>query len=104
LNGHQTEYLGGRFFWTNIKDNTTLSFEPRKARISVFTSGSENPHYVEKVISGVRYAITIPFTCNEKLAINIEINELFVLLIFLNIFQNELLDLTTMDLIHVMGI
>lgn len=72
LNGHQHEYMGGRFYWRNLADNTTLSHEPNKGRVSVFTSGSENKHYVEKVLSGVRYAVTIPFTCNEKLAINIE--------------------------------
>lgn len=72
LNSHQHDYYGGRFYWTNKKDNTTLSFEPRKARLSVFSSGSENRHHVEIVKSGVRYAVTIPFTCNEKLAIKIE--------------------------------
>lgn len=72
LNNHQKDYMGGRFFWTNEKDNTTLSHEPRKGRLSIFSSGSENRHHVEKVLSGTRYAVTIPFTCNKKLAINIE--------------------------------
>lgn len=38
-------------------------------RVSFFTSGSENVHYVEKLQSGVRYAITISFTCNPEMAI-----------------------------------
>jgi len=71
LNCHQREYMGGRFFWWRNEQNTTLSFEPRKNRLSIFTSGSENRHYVEPVLSGIRYAMTIPFTCNQKLAINI---------------------------------
>ena len=35
----------------------------------MFTAGNENIHMVEMVTSGVRYALTIPFTCNEELAI-----------------------------------
>ena len=38
-------------------------------RVSFFTSGSENVHYVEKLESGVRYAITISFTCNPEMSI-----------------------------------
>ena len=39
------------------------------ARISFFTSGSENLHYVERVTSGTRYAITVSFTCDREKAI-----------------------------------
>lgn len=38
-------------------------------RVSFFTSGSENVHFVEKLETGVRYAITISFTCNPDMAI-----------------------------------
>lgn len=38
-------------------------------RVLLFTSGQENAHYVEKVISGERYAITISFTCDYREAI-----------------------------------
>lgn len=43
--------------------------EPKKGRVSMFTSGAENLHYVEKVSSGVRYAITVSFTCDPSKAI-----------------------------------
>lgn len=36
----------------------------------MFTSGSENLHAVEKVQSGIRYALTISFTCNPDAAIS----------------------------------
>ena len=39
-------------------------------RLSAFTSGAENVHYVERVSSGTRYAITISFTCNPSYAIS----------------------------------
>lgn len=35
----------------------------------MFTSGAENLHYVEKVTGGVRYAVTIAFTCDAERAI-----------------------------------
>jgi hypothetical protein len=38
-------------------------------RVSMFTSGSENLHYVERVTSGTRYALTVSFTCDQKYAI-----------------------------------
>ena len=50
-------------------DNSTSVVEPKKGRVSIFTSGAENPHYVEKVLSGVRYAITVSFTCDPSKAI-----------------------------------
>lgn len=49
------------------KHNKTV--EPRLARLSIFTSGAENLHYVEKVTSGTRYAMTISFTCDKNYAI-----------------------------------
>lgn len=38
-------------------------------RVLLFTSGHENAHFVERVTWGVRYAITISFTCEQKEAI-----------------------------------
>lgn len=52
-----------------IDEKVNRTVEPRKARLSMFTSGKENMHYVEKVTSGVRYAMTISFTCDKKYAI-----------------------------------
>nr|CAD7428683.1 unnamed protein product [Timema monikensis] len=65
--GH--DFQGGRFVFVD-KDNSNKTVEPRKGRVSMFTSGSENVHYVEKVSSGTRYAITVSFTCDEKYAID----------------------------------
>lgn len=35
----------------------------------MFTSGKENLHHIEPVKSGVRYALTVSFTCDKKFAI-----------------------------------
>ncbi|KAJ9595057.1 hypothetical protein L9F63_013654 [Diploptera punctata] len=63
------DFEGGRFVFIDKDDNTNRTVEPRKGRVSMFTSGSENVHYVERVTSGTRYAITVSFTCDEKYAI-----------------------------------
>lgn len=39
-------------------------------RLSFFTSGSENTHFVEKVGDGTRFALTVAFTCDKKHAID----------------------------------
>lgn len=52
-------------------DNSTLFYvvQPRLGRVSLFTSGPENPHYVRKVTKGTRYALTVAFTCDKRAAI-----------------------------------
>ncbi|CAH0588123.1 unnamed protein product [Chrysodeixis includens] len=67
LNDYNTDFKGGRFVFIDEKFNRTV--EPRKARLSMFTSGRENFHYVEKVSSGIRYAVTVSFTCDNQHAI-----------------------------------
>lgn len=68
LNDYGKDFQGGRFVFVD-KDNVNSTVEPRKARVSMFTSGAENLHFVEKVTSGVRYAITVSFTCDPTFAI-----------------------------------
>lgn len=60
-------FTGGRFIFVDKSSNHTV--EPRTGRLSFFTSGSENLHFVEKVTKGTRFAITISFTCEKKFAI-----------------------------------
>lgn len=73
LSDYQRDFQGGRFIFVdeNKSENKTLysSIEPKRGRVSVFTSGAENLHHIEKVEEGVRYAITISFTCDKKFAI-----------------------------------
>ncbi|XP_055935924.1 2-oxoglutarate and iron-dependent oxygenase domain-containing protein 3-like [Argiope bruennichi] len=67
LNDYGIDFSGGRFIFVN--DGKNMTVEPRIGRVSAFTSGAENPHYVERVSSGTRYALTVSFTCDPKLAI-----------------------------------
>ncbi|XP_043570540.1 urotensin-2 receptor 2 isoform X2 [Chiloscyllium plagiosum] len=67
LSDYRTDFGGGRFVFVDELANRTV--EPRLGRVSFFTSGSENLHYVEKVEWGTRYAITVSFSCDPAHAI-----------------------------------
>lgn len=47
-----------------------ITVEPRQGRVLMFSSGAENPHFVERVTEGVRYAITVSFTCDQTVPIS----------------------------------
>lgn len=66
------DFKGGRFVFIDDieKPMKNVTVEPRKGRVLMFTSGAENPHFVEKVTSGVRYAITVSFTCDKTKSIS----------------------------------
>ncbi|XP_033736717.1 2-oxoglutarate and iron-dependent oxygenase domain-containing protein 3-like [Pecten maximus] len=68
LSSYGKEFSGGRFIFVDKDVNRTV--EPRLGRVSFFTSGSENVHFVEKLIEGERFAITISFTCDPTQAIS----------------------------------
>ncbi|XP_073968838.1 2-oxoglutarate and iron-dependent oxygenase domain-containing protein 3-like [Rhodnius prolixus] len=69
LNDYESEFTGGRFIFDD-PDNVSTVIEPKKGRVSIFSSGKENLHHVERVKSGTRFAITVSFTCNKKFAIS----------------------------------
>ncbi|XP_074032949.1 2-oxoglutarate and iron-dependent oxygenase domain-containing protein 3 [Leptinotarsa decemlineata] len=71
LNDYGRDFKGGRFVFTDdiSKPTKNTTVEPRKGRVLMFTSGSENPHFVERVSEGLRYAITVSFTCDISKAI-----------------------------------
>lgn len=63
------DFTGGRFVFIDSAgkhNKTNVYIEPKRGRVSGFTSGAENLHHVEQVAGGVRYAITISFTCNKE--------------------------------------
>jgi hypothetical protein len=58
------DFDGGRFIFESSSIGGDEFVEPKSGRIGVFTSGAENPHRVEQVLSGERFAFTLGFTCN----------------------------------------
>ena len=53
--------------FVSSEDNSTpvYTVEPKTGRVVIFSSGQENPHYVERVTSGTRHVLAFWFTCFE---------------------------------------
>lgn len=64
LNDHGTDFTGGLFAFSDSNGLKNFTVAPRMGRLSMFTSGGENVHYVQRVETGTRYALTIAFTCD----------------------------------------
>lgn len=74
LSDYSVDFTGGRFVFLDPYKKTThnVTIEPRMGRVAIFTSGAENKHRVERVLTGTRYALTIAFTCDRNKAIDEE--------------------------------
>lgn len=93
LNNHGTDFTGGKLYFFDSADGADAVdeaaeaaaaavdaaegrerqagevahlVEPRAGRLLVFSSGTENPHQVTGVVSGVRYLIAMWFTCDPS--------------------------------------
>lgn len=69
LADYKRDFEGGRFMFTDEHLKANRSIEPKEGRVSAFTSGVENKHFVEPVTGGTRYALTMGFTCDKSKSI-----------------------------------
>lgn len=69
LADYKRDFTGGRFMFMDESAKVNKSVEPKEGRVSAFTSGVENRHFVEPVTGGSRYALTMGFTCDPAKAI-----------------------------------
>jgi len=69
LADYKEDFEGGRFVFIDESHRANRTVEPKEGRVSAFTSGVENKHYVEPVTGGTRYALTMGFTCDKSKAI-----------------------------------
>lgn len=72
MSDYKKDFEGGRFVYIDKRENKAdkrVFVEPKMGRLSAFTSGADNLHHIEQVTSGVRYAITISFTCDKRFAL-----------------------------------
>jgi len=69
LADYKRDFTGGRFVFIDDHQRANRTIEPKEGRVSAFTSGIENKHYVEPVSGGTRYALTMGFTCDKSKAI-----------------------------------
>ena len=62
------DFTGGRLHFVNRANHSVsdVIVEPMAGRVAIFTSGAENPHYVERVVSGQRFVLAFWFTCDSK--------------------------------------
>lgn len=67
LSTQDVDFTGGRlrFF---ARDEVTVEevVEPRRGRALFFTSGPENPHGVDRVLTGTRFVLSFWFTCDPR--------------------------------------
>jgi len=67
MSDYHTDFEGGRLVFLSPSlslSSAELIVEPKRGRLALFTSGSENPHYVERVTQGERYVLAFWFTCD----------------------------------------
>ncbi|KAI6655483.1 2-oxoglutarate and iron-dependent oxygenase domain-containing protein 3-like [Oopsacas minuta] len=74
LSEYDRDFKGGSFTYVDNGKESGMTIQPRPGLLSIFTSGNENPHKVEKIRDGVRYALTIGFTCDPNKRINLSNN------------------------------
>ena len=68
LSNHGTDFTGGELaFIDKDADGRTVAntVQPRAGRLAAFTSGDENLHHARKVETGVRYVMSMWFTCDK---------------------------------------
>lgn len=53
-----------------FKDGHTI--KPERARLVIFSSGQENPHWATKFSSGIRILLVSALTCNEKVRVDLD--------------------------------
>lgn len=64
LSDYGRDFGAGRLTFVD-KNNVKTVVEPRKGRVTMFTTSNEREHKVENVYSGTRYALTLSFTCDS---------------------------------------
>jgi predicted 2-oxoglutarate/Fe(II)-dependent dioxygenase YbiX len=62
------DFTGGALHFLNGDDMSVVdqTVEPKAGRVVIFTSGQENPHFVDRVTSGQRYVLAFWFTCDPN--------------------------------------
>lgn len=67
LSDYESDFTGGRLHILG-EDRETVEqvVEPRRGRVVMFTSGWENPHFVERLLGGQRFVLSFWFTCDKN--------------------------------------
>jgi hypothetical protein len=65
LADHGEDFVGGEFEFLDQDGHVVTTVEPKVGRVVLFSSGPENPHRVNQVREGVRFAMSLWFTCSR---------------------------------------
>ena len=60
-----------------VDEDREWIIRPSLGAVTFFSSGAENVHYVRRVTSGTRYALTIAFTRNEEESVEAALDKLY---------------------------
>lgn len=62
---------GGRFLFIDFenKKRKNIIVDPKPGRVLIFSSGSENTHFIENIINGQLLFIKLALNCNQKTAL-----------------------------------
>jgi len=67
LSTQDVDFTGGRLrFFARDEVAVEEVVEPRRGRALFFTSGPENPHGVDRVLTGARFVLSFWFTCDPR--------------------------------------
>ena len=68
LSSQGEDFEGGTFYWNDNKDGARVetAIAPTKGMANIFSSGWENMHEVQPLISGTRFAVPTFFTTNPQ--------------------------------------
>lgn len=67
LGSFNKHFSGGKFIFVDTENQRKkhVVVEGKAGRTVGYTAGSENLHFLEKVVTGANYFITLSFTCDK---------------------------------------
>ncbi|CRK93738.1 CLUMA_CG007266, isoform A [Clunio marinus] len=68
LTTFKKNFNGGKFIFVDMENHKKKNFvvEGKAGRTVGYTAGSENKHFLEKIVNGANYFVTLSFSCNNK--------------------------------------
>lgn len=64
------DFYGSREVFQNLNSSMVLTIQPKLSRVLVYSPGSENTHFFERLEYGISYALQIPLTCDQNIKSN----------------------------------
>lgn len=74
LTRYSKNHIGGKFIITDVenKKRKNVIIEPKGGRVLVYSSGSENTHFIENIVSGHLSFLSLSFTCDKEAVLSLK--------------------------------